>query len=296
MRTARRAPTGGRDHEATYQARVASAVQTVARRHCACGPHLGCLINPESGGVQLFGRVTFPAHPLSRPHLRWSGGSIWASGVLSLHARARPYPPARRHATAWRAPCPRRTPQASQARPPRRARRASRAGGRARARRAAPRCRPRRGRCRWRRGRRALADTRRCLWQVRAPRAACAASGQAALLCVWAHVENCLRLRALAALRLSHGLGFGPMTRASRLRARGGRLLPRPNGATAPEWAPDPPGVETSPDARVSKTHVGYRSRADGDGLRPVALEIRRSTPPSRWLPRRGAKPALPLF
>ena len=47
-------------------ARVASAVQTVARRHCACGPHLGCLSNPESGGVQLFGWVTFPAHP-ARP-------------------------------------------------------------------------------------------------------------------------------------------------------------------------------------------------------------------------------------
>ena len=43
---------------------VASAVQTVARHHCACGPHLGCLSNPESGGVQLSGRVTFPAHPL----------------------------------------------------------------------------------------------------------------------------------------------------------------------------------------------------------------------------------------
>ena len=51
---------------------VASAVQTVARRHCACGPHSGCLSNPESGGVQLSGRVAFPAHPLSRSHvMRW---------------------------------------------------------------------------------------------------------------------------------------------------------------------------------------------------------------------------------
>ena len=49
-------------------ARVASAVHTLARRHCACGPHSGCLSNPESGGVQQCARVTFPAHPLSRSH------------------------------------------------------------------------------------------------------------------------------------------------------------------------------------------------------------------------------------
>ena len=48
-------------------ARVARAVHTVARRHCACGPHSGCLSSPESGGVQKCARVTFPAHPLSLP-------------------------------------------------------------------------------------------------------------------------------------------------------------------------------------------------------------------------------------
>ena len=49
-------------------ARVASAVHTLARRHCACGPHSGRPSNPESGGVQQCARVTFPAHPLSRSH------------------------------------------------------------------------------------------------------------------------------------------------------------------------------------------------------------------------------------
>ena len=62
-------------------ARVASAVQRVARRHCACGPHSGCLSNPESGGVQLFGRVTFPAHPLSRSHV----ANAWRTKVCKMH-------------------------------------------------------------------------------------------------------------------------------------------------------------------------------------------------------------------
>ena len=45
-------------------------MHTFARRHCACGPHSGCLSNPESGGVQTCARITLPAHPLSRPHLQ----------------------------------------------------------------------------------------------------------------------------------------------------------------------------------------------------------------------------------
>ena len=71
-------------------ARVASAVQRVARRHCACGPHSGCLSNPESGGVQKCARVTFPAHPLSRPHLEvvWGLYAGWALGVRSSPPRA----------------------------------------------------------------------------------------------------------------------------------------------------------------------------------------------------------------
>ena len=72
-------------------ARVASAVQRVARRHCACSPHSGCLSDPESGGVQLSARVTFPAHPLSLPHLRTSSaGRHSVSRELRGHARRPP--------------------------------------------------------------------------------------------------------------------------------------------------------------------------------------------------------------
>ena len=69
--------------------RLASAVHKLARRHCACVPHSGCLSNTESGGVQQAGQVTFPAHPLSRSHVSCMQRSK-ASAAAAHFARRRP--------------------------------------------------------------------------------------------------------------------------------------------------------------------------------------------------------------
>ena len=79
--------------------RLASAVHKLARRHCACVPHSGCLSNTESGGVQQAGQVTFPAHPLSRSH-------VSCRKLRPLHTLLAAAPRARaRTAPPRRAPC-----------------------------------------------------------------------------------------------------------------------------------------------------------------------------------------------
>ena len=72
---------------------LTGACRTVARRHCACGRHSGCLSSPESGGVQQCGKVTFPAHPVCGSHVAraWWEAKGWSPRRL----RARFHAPGR---------------------------------------------------------------------------------------------------------------------------------------------------------------------------------------------------------
>ena len=73
---------------AKMHSRGASACNTLARRHSACGPHSGCLRNPESGGVQKCNKVTL-SH---RSHVKCDACVRAGLPLASPRARARQPP------------------------------------------------------------------------------------------------------------------------------------------------------------------------------------------------------------